>query len=131
MAEESIREFGEGVSFRDFRLMADRESWTVESILERVGPNAFGGPASSRWYESPRDYLVRVLRRGHTVDEDVVTPYRCLITLYVEATRLPKAHPVPLRRCGCGCGSPVFGGRKYAAESCRARGRVGKVTDKL
>lgn len=117
----ALREFREGVSYRDFRLIAAREGWTVESMLERVGRGTFGGPASSPFYESPAAYLTRVLRRSHAIDDDRIIPYRCLIALYVEATRLPKAHPVTLRRCACGCGSPVFGGRKYAASGCRKR----------
>ena len=30
----ALREFREGVSYRDFRLIAAREGWTVESMLE-------------------------------------------------------------------------------------------------
>jgi hypothetical protein len=127
-AELPLREFREGVSFRDFRVIAAREGWTVDSILDHVGRGTFGGPAASPFYEPPTAYLARVLRKGHAVDDDHVIPYRCLIALYVEATRLPKARPIPLRRCACGCGSPVFG-RRYAAESCRTRGRLAKVTD--
>jgi hypothetical protein len=119
--ELSTREFREGVAFRDFRIIAAREGWTVESILERVGRGMFGAPASSPFYEPPNAYLARVLRKGHAIDDDYVIPYGCLITLYVEATRFAKAIGEPLRRCPCGCGSPVFGHRRYAASGCRRR----------
>jgi len=116
-----IREFREGVTFREFRTAATRHGWTVESILDRVGPNAFGGPVTSRYYESPRTYVTRVLRRGHTVDDAYVIPYRCLIGLYVEATRLPRAIRDATRRCACRCGSPVYGRQQFASSACRAR----------
>ena len=124
-----IREFVDGVTYREFRAMAARDGWTVERILEHVGPNAFGGPSASLAYEPPAVYLRRVLRRGHTIDDDVVIPYRCLIQLYVEETRLERAIPTGARRCSCGCGSPVFGRRNYAATSCRVRMARRKVTD--
>ena len=127
----NAREFEEGVTFREFRMIAARESWTVESILDAVGRGTFGGPASAYFYEPPNAYLGRVLRKGHAADDDHVIPYRCLITLYVQATRLAKATARPLRRCACGCGSPVFARRLYAAASCRirARQRSEKVTE--
>jgi hypothetical protein len=110
-----IREFVDGVTFREFRAVAEREGWTVADILDRIGPSAFGGPSTSWFYESPTAYLTRVLRRGHTVDNDTVIPYRCLLQLYVEATRYSRAIPQAIRRCACGCGSAVVPGTRPAS----------------
>jgi hypothetical protein len=117
-----IREFLDGVSFREFRAMASAYTWSVDRILEHIGPHAFGGPSTSPYYESPTAYLTRVLRPAHAVDDDLVIPYRCLIQLYVEQTRLPRATRSDSRRCRCGCGSPVWGTYHFAADSCRRRG---------
>jgi len=117
------REWSEGVTFREFRQLAQRCGWTPESVaaaLAARGANGWGGPRESPHYERAGTYLHRVLRRGHAVDDDQVIPYRCLIALYVEATAPPRLPP-DVRRCGCGCGSPVYGTHAYAAPACRNR----------
>jgi hypothetical protein len=77
-------------------------------------------PAESAYYEAPKAYLHRVLRRGHAVEDEHVIPYRGLIALYVEVTT-PRPVGDDVRRCACGCGSPVRGRHRYATGACRVR----------
>jgi hypothetical protein len=117
------QEWTEGVTFKAFRGLALRSGWTpdaVAALLAARGANGWSGPRSSPYYEAPGAYLHRVLRRGHTIDDDVVIPYRSLIALYVEATT-PGVVGDDVRRCACGCGSPVYGRHQYAAAACRNR----------
>jgi hypothetical protein len=83
------REWTEGVTFKAFRWLAMRCGWTLDTVaalLVARGANGWGGPREGPYYEAPKAYLHRVLRRGHAIDDDVVIPYRGLISLYVEAT---------------------------------------------
>jgi hypothetical protein len=117
------REWSEGVTFREFRQLAQRCGWTPESVaaaLAARGANGWGGPRESPHYERSGTYLHRVLRRGHAADDDQVIPYRCVIALYVEATA-PPLLPPDVRRCRCSCGSPVYGTHAYATPGCRVR----------
>jgi hypothetical protein len=114
-------EWREGVTFRQFRWLAVRYGWTAEQLVERVGAGAFGGPRSSPYYETPAVYLARVLRKGHAIDDETVIPYSCLIRLYVNETTPRAVGRDGIRRCRCGCGTPVFGRQRYAAVSCRMR----------
>jgi hypothetical protein len=115
------REWTDGVTFREFRRLAITRGWTVEQLTERIGAGTFGAPRSSPYYEAPSAYLHRVLRRGHTIDDDLVIPYQSLIEVYIDETTAPSDGLDAGRRCACGCGSPVFGRRSYAAISCRMR----------
>jgi hypothetical protein len=123
LSQGERREWIEGVTFKAFRWLALRVGWTpdtVAALLVAHGANGWGGPREGPYYEAPKAYLHRVLRRGHTIDDDQVIPYHGLIALYVEATT-PAAVGEEGRRCACGCGSPVFPRHRYASRTCRQR----------
>src|SRR5262245_22387418 len=130
-----VREFTAGVTFRAFRQVAARRGWTVDGLLVLLAARheTFGGPRESAFYEPPKAYLHRVLRRGHAGDDDHVVPYRCLIRLYVEAVTHDGRLSPGERPCVCGCGEGVRGRRQYATAACRKRAererRVSGVRD--
>jgi hypothetical protein len=116
------REDTRGVTFGEFRALASVRGWTAEAVtalLAARGATGFGGPRSSPYYETPKAYLYRVLRRGHARDDAAVIPYGCLIQLYLEHVTPAPALLDAVRRCACGCGSAVFGRRRWAADACR------------
>jgi hypothetical protein len=104
-----IREFIEGVTFAEFRALAARRGWTAEELAERFKGKC-GGPAESDFYERPLTYFQRVLGHDSRTDE-IVIPYRSVVEVYVNTTRLEPADPGKLvvrRRCACGCGSAAW-----------------------
>src|SRR5262245_20481741 len=116
-------EWSDGVTFKQFRWLAARCGWTpdtVASLLATRGANGWSGPRDSAYYEAPKAYLHRVLRRGHAIDDEHVIPYRCLIQLYVETTT-PRGVGEDGPRCACGCGRSVFPRHRYATRTCRQR----------
>ena len=117
LAQGRRQEWTEGVTFKAFRWLAAQRGWTpdmIASLLATRGANGWGGPRESAYYEAPKAYLHRVLRRGHAIDDEQVIPYCGLIALYVEATT-PRAVGDEFRRCACGCVRWSPGISRYSA----------------
>ncbi len=124
-----IREFVEGVTFREFRELAARVGWTAPKLAAEL-KGKFGGPVQSDFYERPLTYFDRVLSPDRHTEETVI-PYRCVVELYMGTTRLNPAHrtnQIVTRRCACGCGSATWGSRRYAARTCQRRGPAPGLT---
>jgi hypothetical protein len=95
------------VTFGQFRLLAKRQNWTVDSLVAFVKGQL----------EEPKRTIERILKIGPV---DTVIPYTCLIELYQKTLLKPEPIHQP-GYCKCGCGQRVIGRQKFATDACRKR----------
>ena len=98
------------VTFQQFREVVERRGHMAASLTEQ-----FKGIV-----ENPRELFERVMAKG-VAHQNVVIPYRSILKFYAEQSHFLKDSEPNIRRCSCGCGSPVFGQHKFANETCRKR----------
>jgi hypothetical protein len=95
------------ITFNQFRILAKRHGWTVDSLADHVRGAI----------EEPKQTMERILKTGPA---DTVIPYTCLIQLYEKATAIPEARPGE-QSCACGCGGRVRGKQRFATSACQRR----------
>jgi hypothetical protein len=95
------------ITFNQFRHVAKRQGWTIDSLAAFVKDEL----------DEPKRTIERILKTGPA---DTVIPYACLIELYLKTLIKPE----PIHRpghCECGCGQRVIGRQKFASDACRKR----------
>ena len=92
-----MREFQEGITFRQFAEISRLMGWTVEELATEFKGIAEKEPAAS--------LFARVLRGDP--DWCVVIPFRPVILKYLRAVQHLIADG-KIRTCACGCRSPVL-----------------------
>jgi hypothetical protein len=97
------------VTFSQFRILAKRHGWTVNSLAAFVKGEL----------DDPKRTIKRILKTGPT---DTVILYTCLIELYLKATAKPAEGKPPGKGfCADGCGQRVIGRQRFASDACRKR----------
>jgi hypothetical protein len=97
------------ITFGQFRLLAKRQNWTVESLAAFVKAEL----------DEPKRTLERILKTGPV---ETVIPYTCLIEVYLGATAKPaEGKPTGKGFCADGCGQRMIGRQKFASDACRKR----------
>ena len=102
------------VTFKEFSELMTRRRHDVDALV-----HLFRGKL-----EDPREFFERVMSCKYKYEDrsEVVIPYRCVLEFYEhELHYFRDTMDKRQRLCRCGCGKPVFGQRKFAAESCRKR----------
>lgn len=104
-----VRDDVREVTFKDFRSIAERRGYTVESLVD-----LFRGKI-----EEPREFFNRVMTgKGGKADVgDTVIPFKSVLAQFREWHSF-EGHR---RFCACECGNPVFGAKKWATPACRKR----------
>jgi hypothetical protein len=111
------RELLEGVRFEDFAQLAKKKGWSVDDLAEEFR-GKFGGKPGERSYEQPRSFFERIFAGKPSPDSVIV--YHSVIEKYLKAVQY-SALDGHVRRCECGCGSPVWGRKRTATDACRQR----------
>ena len=110
------------VTFKDFAAIAKKRGHSPEPLAE-----LFRGKI-----EEPREFFERVMAcRWKGEDRSgVVIPYRSAIEFCQAELHYFADSNTKQRRCGCGCGLPVFNRQNWASPGCRQREARRKVTDR-
>jgi hypothetical protein len=97
------------ITFNQFRALAKRRGWTVDSLAVVVKGEL----------DEAKRTIERILKTGPA---ETVIPYTCLIELYLKATAKPaEGTPTGKGCCADGCGQRVMGRQKFASDACRKR----------
>ena len=97
------------ITFGDFRTLAKREGWTVDTLVAEARGEI----------DEPKRTLEHILKSGPVT---TVIPYTCLIRLYQKTTAAStQRKPTGKVYCADGCGRRVIGRQKFATDACRKR----------
>jgi len=95
------------VTFGQFRILAKRQGWTVDSLAAFVKGEL----------DEPKRTIERILKTGQA---ETVIPYTCLLQLYEKATLTPPALAGE-KSCAYGCAGKVRGKQKFATPAYQRR----------
>jgi hypothetical protein len=97
------------ITFGQFRALAKRRGWTVDSLASWVKGEL----------DEPKRTLERLLKTGPA---ETVIPYPCLTERYLKATATPAEGTTTGQGvCADGCGQQVLGRQKFARDACHNR----------
>lgn len=100
------------VTFNDFAVLARRRLWTAEFLAQKLKGKI----------EGPLEFFHRVLGGRQA---DVAIPYRSVLEFYHKELS-PLLKEGEIRLCLCGCGSRVYGRKRYASAACRKKAERGR-----